>query len=171
MEIRFKAGVRGWRMLAWPTWLCLLGATCLVLTGTPVSGATATDPALARFAEVDATPVKTSIYIGTVTLLPGPFLRIPGQYTATYAAKVFPYFFADESGRMYIDVTDDMIRQIAAGQPIRFRGKAIRTDGAVRTVEGSATPTSANGGNLKVKIHVGKHLTLSFGTTYQLAAK
>ncbi|HEY3757698.1 MAG TPA: hypothetical protein VGL42_16210 [Opitutaceae bacterium] len=146
----------------------LLVASCLTL-GAASPGSV--DPALARFAEVDAVPVKTSIYIGTVTLVPGPFLRSQnGQFSATYAAKVFPYFFANEAGRMYIDVPDDALRQIAAGQAIHFRGKAVRTDGTVRSIEGSATPTSASEGKLQVKIHVSRRITLSFGTTYRLPA-
>lgn len=126
--------------------------------------AAAPDP----FAEVVAAPVKTSIYIGSVTLIASPFRREGDRFLATYQAKVFPFFFADESGRLIIVVPPADLARIAARRPIAFAGKAIRADGAVRSVQGTAVPTSSTGGKLTVKIHVTRRITLSFNTTYTL---
>lgn len=130
----------------------------------------APDPVLARFAAVDAAPVKTFIYVGTVTLAAGRFVHQPGGFTAPYTAKVFPYFFYSESGKMTIRVSDEDLRRIAAGQSIAFRGTAVRSDGLTRPLEGTATPTGPAGGQLKVKLHVTKRVVLPFATTYRLPA-
>lgn len=128
----------------------------------------ASAPDLSRFDEVDAAPVKTSIYVGSVTLIAGPFRHAGGRFTASYVAKVFPYFFANEAGRLVIEVPDELLRQLAAGRTIHFTGRGIRSDGTIRPVEGVAAATGPSAGTLQVKIHVTRHLTLSFATTYRL---
>ena len=130
--------------------------------------ATAEDPVLHRFSVVRADPVSTFIYIGTVSLSATPFLRLGSEFRAHYTAKVFPYFFSNESGTMAVTVPEPALRRLAAGQPIEFSGTATRTDGAIRTVEGTAAPTGPAGGRLKVKIHVTKKITLVFDTSYHL---
>jgi hypothetical protein len=133
--------------------------------------AAADDPALSRFSVVNADPVSTFIYVGTVNLSATPFLRAGSEYRARYTAKVFPFYFSNESGTMAVTVTEAALRRLAAGQPIAFSGTATRADGAVRTVEGTAAPTGPAGGRLKVKIQVTKKITLVFDTSYHLPAQ
>lgn len=129
---------------------------------------TAEDPLLRRFSVVNADPVTTFIYIGTVSLSATPFLRSGSEYRAHYTAKVFPYFFSNESGTMAVTVPESALRRLAAGQLIEFSGTATRSDGAIRAVEGTAAPTGPAGGRIKVKIHVTKKITLVFDTSYHL---
>ena len=125
-------------------------------------------PPPGRFAWVDAAPVKTSIYLGTVALTATRFLREGDVYVAQYGAKVFPYFFMSEAGRLRIEVSDSDLRRLAGGTGIVFQGVAVRADGRVRAVDGKATPVDATSGRLKVRIHVNRHLTLVFDSTYRL---
>jgi hypothetical protein len=124
-----------------------------------------------RFARVEVPVAKTSIYLGSVSLTMPTFVRHDGIYESTYAAKVFPYFFANESGRLVIQVSDAQLGQLEAGQPIDFTGRAVRADGSERRVEGRATPADANGGKLKVRVFVTAKIELIFNTTYRFAAK
>jgi hypothetical protein len=96
------------------------------------------------------------------------FIRHDQTYSADYQAKVFPYFFFNEGGRLFIEVPDSALREIADGRSFDFVGRAIRRDGRVRRVTGRVTPTSPTAGNLKVRLIVNRYLTLVFDSTYQL---
>jgi hypothetical protein len=112
-------------------------------------------------------PARTSIYVGTVTLTTSPFVRLPGRYEAAYAAKVFPYFFYNEAGTLSVDVADEMLDALARGEPFDFKGRAVRSDGTERRVEGRATPVEPPNGKLKVRVFVSRRVELIFNTTYR----
>ena len=129
------------------------------------------DVNLALYAAVDAAPVTTSIYIGSVSLTSGRFLRHDGVYQARYVAKVFPFFFYNEKGELRVDVSDESLRQLAGGTTVEFTGSATRDDGRVRAVTGRAVPLDATSGTLKVRVIVSQRIVLVFNTTYRLAGQ
>jgi hypothetical protein len=122
---------------------------------------------LGRYGKVEVAPAKTSVYVGTVTMTMPPFVRQAGVYEADYAAKVFPYFFLNESGRISIDFSDEQLRQLAGGQTVEFKGRGVRADGVERRIEGKATPADAVSGKIKVRVFVSKRTELIFNTTYR----
>lgn len=123
---------------------------------------------LAAFQQVEVAPAKTSIYVGTVSMTMPPFTRTGEGYTSTYAAKVFPYFFYNESGTLRIEFTEAMLRQLERGEPVDFTGRAEKsTDRAERRIEGRATPTDATSGKLKVRVFYSRRVALIFNTTYR----
>ncbi len=142
--------------------LLLLVALCPPLRG-------AADP-LQRYGVVDIRPSAASIYIGTVTMTMPPFVRRNVVYSSTYSARVFPYFFYSETGRIWISMTDDDLRRIDAGGAVDFVGKAVSKSGDVRKVEGRATPTGPMGGRIRVRVFVTKRIALTYDTTYELKA-
>lgn len=144
----------------WLLTLCALAALCL-------APARADDAMLARYRRVEIAPTKTSIYIGTVSMTMPAFTRHAATYTATYTAKVFPYFFYNETGTLAIDVSDDALRQLTRGEPITFTGRGQNTDGEKRHVEGRAVPTDATTGHIKVRVFISKRIQLIFNTTYR----
>lgn len=144
----------------WLLLLCALAALCL-------APARAEDAPLTRYHRVEIAPAKTSIYIGSVSMTMPVFTRSAGTYTASYTAKVFPYFFYDEKGTLAIDVSDDALRQLARGEPITFTGRGQNTDGEPRHIEGRAVPSDATSGHIKVRVFVTKHIQLIFNTTYR----
>lgn len=120
-----------------------------------------------NYERVEVAPTKTSIYVGTVAMTTGVFMRQQGVYESTYVAKVFPYFFYNESGKLSIELSDEMLRALERGEPIEFKGRAVRTDGAERRVEGKATPSDARSGKIKVRVVYSKRIELIFNTTYR----
>ncbi|MSU66004.1 MAG: hypothetical protein EXS38_07890 [Opitutus sp.] len=120
-----------------------------------------------RFDHVAVADAKTSIYIGTVTMTMPAFVRKSGTYESSYAARVFPFFFSNEQGRVTIDLPDDALRQLERGETIAFHGRGVRGDGAERRLEGTATPLDAASGKLKVRVFVSKRIELIFNTTYR----
>lgn len=120
-----------------------------------------------QYARVDVAPTKTSIYVGVVSMTMPTLARHGGTYEAPYTASVFPLFFYNEKGRLFIDISDAQLDQLAHGAAIEFSGRGVRDDGAVRTVTGKATPTDAQSGKLKVRVWVSKHVELIFNTTYR----
>lgn len=134
-----------------------------------LAAAAAADSArdLAPYARVEVAPTKTSIYVGTVTMTLPAFVRTGGVYASTYDAKVFPFFFSNESGRLSVELDDDQLRRLARGEPVEFKGRAVNTAGDERRIEGKATPADAVSGKLKVRVFVSRRIELIFNTTYR----
>jgi hypothetical protein len=124
-----------------------------------------------RYGRVDVAPTKTSVYIGSVTMTMAPFVRVGGAYGSTYRAKVFPFFFYNESGELTVDISDEMLRAVDRGEAIEFKGRGVSSSGEERPVTGKVTPTSATEGKIKVRVSVSKRIELIFNTTYRLAAE
>ena len=123
------------------------------------------DPA--GYTRVIVAPAKTSIYLGTVAMTMPPFVRANGGFEAAYTAKVFPFFFYNEAGRLRVEISDASLRQLERGETIEFQGRAVREDGAERRVEGRATPDSRTSGKIKVRVFYSKRIELIFNTTYR----
>lgn len=119
------------------------------------------------FGEATVETAKTSIYVGNVTLAMPPFQRGGATYASTYTARVFPYFFYNESGQIAIDIPDEDLRRLAAGETIHFTGRAENADRQPRRVEGRAVPVDAHSGKIKVRVWVSSKIELIFNTTYR----
>jgi hypothetical protein len=139
----------------------LLAALC-AFTPAHAAGAPAAD-----HSRVEVAPTWTSIYVGTVSLRLPAFTRRAGGYESTYAARVFPYFFANESGTLRVELDDEALARLGRGEPVDFTGAARNAAGEARTVSGRATPEDALRGRLKVKVRVSAQVELIFNTTYQ----
>lgn len=135
--------------------------------GLAAAGLRAAEPAAVRYTTVTIPSVKTSIYIGSVTLAAPTFRRTGADFTSTYTAKVFPFFFENEKGRIAVRLTDDDLAKLAKGEAVDFKGEAWNEDGEQRRLEGKATPSDAESGKLKVRIWVSPRIELIFNTTYR----
>jgi len=145
--------VAGVRFL--PLWLVLL-VTVPLHAAEPA-------PALDR---VEVPAMKTSVYVGTVTLKTGAFMRTGEVFESTYEAKVFPWFFWSEHGRIAMRVPAAELARLARGERIEFKGDARNQRNKPRRVTGHAEPADAISGRIKVRIHL-DDLTLVFEGTYR----
>jgi hypothetical protein len=144
-------------------------AIAVVFVGACVTAA-AGEPAasLAHYARVEIAPTRTSIYLGTVSMTMPTFVRQhDGVYTADYTAKVFPFFFYNETGRLSVSVSDGALRQLERGEAIDFEGRAVNADGDERRITGRAVPLDARAGKIKVRVFLSKRIQLIFNTTYR----
>jgi len=123
---------------------------------------------LSPFNRVDIRPTTTSLYIATVTMTMPPFTRRDAVFSSSYAARVFPYFFWSESGRIWITVPADKLRRVARGEPVDFTGHGTSDSGDERRIEGRAVPTGPTSGRILVRVYVTKRIHLNFDTTYEL---
>ena len=141
----------------------------------PGHNAAADGPAAAplnpRYRRVEVAPTKTSIYVGTVSLALPPLERRQGDYTATYEAKVFPFFFYNETGRLWIECSDEQLRQLGRGERVAFQGRAQRADGSEHRVEGTVTPVDVTSGKVKVRVFATASVELIFNTTYRFTGE
>ena len=122
---------------------------------------------LSRYATVEIESVKTSIYVGSVTMTMPPLVRKDGAFSSTYNARVFPYFFSSEKGTLSINFSDDELRRLERGETVQFTGRAVNTDGEERRIEGRAVPDNATSGKIKVRVFVSKKIELIFNTKYR----
>ena len=111
--------------------------------------------------------VKTSIYVGSVTLRTAPLKRNGDEYDADYHAKVFPYFFESEKGHLSITFTNADLAALAKGQAVFFKGHAENSDHQPRRIEGRALPADAKHGKIKVRVFVTQKIQLIFNAEYR----
>lgn len=121
----------------------------------------------ASFTRVTVPPMKTSIYVGSVTLSTGTLARSGDHWSTTYNAKVFPWFPWSEHGDITITVTDADLDRLAKGQTVEFTGDAKNHKGKPRKVTGRAQPANDHAGKIKVRIHV-DDVELIFNGSYEL---
>jgi hypothetical protein len=146
----------------------MLPRILLLLTlGLVAAGAVRAAESAAKYSSVTIPTVKTSIYVGSVTLAAPAFVRKGNDYTSTYTAKVFPYFWMGEAGKIAVTITDDDLAKLAKGEAVDFKGEGRNDDGELRKVEGKATPADAASGKLKIRIWVSPRIELIFNTTYR----
>lgn len=127
----------------------------------------ADEPALP--AQFNLPKMKTSIYIGSVTLITGAFNLNEGNYTATYEAKVSPWSFWSEAGNVSLTINPADYARLLAGETIELTGEAKNGKGKLRTISARAQPTDATGGRIKVRI-TASGTTLIFNGTYTVIA-
>lgn len=120
------------------------------------------------FARASVPAMKTSIYVGSVTLATGTFERSGDKWTTTYNAKVFPWFPWSEHGDITITVTDADLARLAKGETVEFTGDAQNHKKKPRKVTGRAQPANDHAGKIKVRIHV-DDVELIFNGTYELS--
>lgn len=141
------------------------GLLCLLLPACVWAAAPAVTPGWNR---VLAGPIKTSIYVGSVTLTTQPFVRDELTLVSTYAAKVFPWIFWNETGDIAITLSPAELAKLERGERCAFTGEAQNHKGKPRHVTGHADPTGPDTGKIKVRIGAGD-VELIFNGTYTLA--
>jgi hypothetical protein len=144
--------------------LCLL----LVL-GAAATLQADTAPILTGWDQIRVEPMKTSIYFGNVTLTPGVFERKGSTLSATYEAKVFPWFFWSETGRIVITLKDTDLANLAKGEKAEFTGDAANQKNKPRKVTGYAQPVDTTTGKFKVRI-MANGVELVFKGTYRFGS-
>ena len=141
---------------------------CLLLTLQIAASLPAAEPAASGWDRVSVAPTKTSIYIGSVTLTTGVFERQGSTLSTTYAAKVFPWFFWSENGRITISLSDEELAHVAKGETAQFSGSGTNQKNKLRKVTGRAQPVDATSGKIKVRI-MADGIELIFNSTYLLS--
>ncbi len=112
-------------------------------------------------------PMKTSIYVGSVMLSTSEFVRDGAAFTATYEARVRPWFFWSETGRITITLPLPGMVRLLAGETVEFTGEAFNHKNKPRKVSGRAQPAGDGTGKIKVRIGV-DDTELIFNGTYRL---
>ena len=98
--------------------------------------------------------MKTSIYVGSVTLKTTIFERSADSWSATYDARVFPWAFWSEHGEIAITLAEADLARLARGETVNFTGDAKNHKGKPRAVTGRAEPAGSKDGRIKVRIRV-----------------
>lgn len=150
-----------------PSLRALTGCLMLAASAVAQDAEPASEPLPDFYQRAAVAPAKTSIYIGNVKLVMPPFDRRGELYASTYEAKVFPFFFYNEAGRIAIILSDEDLRQLADGERVHFTGEAFSTKEEPRRVEGHADPADERSGKIKVRVWVSKNIELIFNTTYR----
>jgi hypothetical protein len=125
----------------------MLAAVALSLRAAP-------SPAPARWSTITVESMKTSIYVGNVTLTTSELRREGDRYTATYDARVWPWAFWNESGKLAIQFSDADVERLHRGERVEFTGDATNHKNKPRHISGRAERVDATNGKIKVRIGV-----------------
>ena len=106
--------------------------------------------------------------IGKARLSVEPLVHADGTLRAPYKVEVSRLPVGDEEGQFTIKASDADLHKLTVGQSFQFSGQAVSKDGNTSEVHGTATPSSADGGVLKVRVD-SKKGRLVFNTTYHLS--
>jgi hypothetical protein len=121
-----------------------------------------------RYSVIFVAPARTSIYIGRLTVTPGPFVRAGSVYKASLGVDLSPYFYHDDA-KVQIDVPAGKLQALQAGKPIDFSGRVTRSNGQSRRISGRAVPADAFSGTIDIHVFLTSQVTVSFSTTYRVA--
>jgi hypothetical protein len=119
------------------------------------------------FSKVEVPQMKTSVYVGSVTLTMSAFERSGDVLTATYNAKVVPWPWS-EKGNITIDFPEEDLERLSRGETVELKGKAVNAKNKTHAVTARAQPADASTGKLKVRVQV-SGATLIFNGTYRFA--
>lgn len=133
---------------------------CLLRAAVPLATPTWNQVAIA--------PMQTSIYVGSVSLTSGLFVRHGSAIATTYEAKVRPWFFWGETGVINISIPELDLARLAQGESINFTGSATNHKNKLRSVTGRAQPIDATTGKIKVRIKA-DGVELIFNSTYRFS--
>ena len=145
--------------------LLILGVTSVIHAERPDSAAgTSNAGTLKLFIDQSSTSVALR---GKASLIVSPLTHRNGNYAGDYQLKVRPYFFKSEKGSLLLAASDDSVRNLQAGIPINFTGKAVtHKDGRTHIVLGRATPSSGDCGIVRFSI-VTDDAKMIFNTSYR----
>ncbi len=114
--------------------------------------------------------MKTSIYVGSVTLTTKVLERQGSMLATTYEARVFPWFFWSETGRITLTLSDANLASLAKGEATEFTGEAFNQKNKSRKVTGRVQPVDISSGKIKLRI-LADGVELVFNSTYQFGGK
>ena len=146
----------------WPVWLAV--AACVLLPVSSRVRAEGAPPHAADKLVIESS--STKVLLNTATLKIAPLARQHGVYTGSYEVNVAPVSFTSEKGALTVNFPDEALRKLAGKSQASFHGEAANSAGKHRTVDGTAVPTSADGGTITLKI-VSERGKLVFHTTYR----
>ncbi len=96
--------------------------------------------------QVEIKPTTSSLFVATVTMTMPPFTRRDAVFSSTYSARVFPYFFWSESGRIWIEVPAGEAAPGRPGRGGRLHGARRQLVGRPAQDRGARDPDRALGG-------------------------
>ena len=144
--------------------ICLLAA---LLAG-GWGGAHAAGEADIRELHIDPSTTRVAA-IGKARLSLEPLKHAGGGFQGPYRVEVTMLPVGSESGQITITLPDASLHRLGSGGggAVAFTGEAVSTDGNHSGVKGTATPSSGDGGAIRVRVD-SKKGKLVFNTTYHL---
>lgn len=113
-------------------------------------------------------PATTTVaVIGKARLSVEPLARGDGGLHAPYKVDVIGLPSKGEEGDFTITLSKEDFDKLANGHSFNFGGRALSKDNNASTVRGTVSPSSGEGGAIKVKVQSKKGM-LVFNTTYQV---
>ena len=144
--------------------ICSLLAVLLIAAWGSVRAA---GPAELRELRIDPGTTRVAA-IGKARLSVEPLARANGGFHGPYRVDVTMLPVGSESGQITITLSDANLHRLADGSgAVPFTGEAVSTDGNHSAVHGTATPSSNDGGAIRVRVE-SKKGKLVFNTTYHL---
>ncbi len=151
-------------------WCILLLILVIFFGSRPDAGAEVSEanPVRQSDSQLYIAPSSSKLAGGTAKLDAGPLRRDGSAYVGGYEIKVIPYFFKNETGRLFIHVPTEAFDHMVDGLPTSFTGRATTSrTGQTRKVTARATPSANDHGDLTFTVATDNG-PLVFNTSYRI---
>ncbi len=115
-------------------------------------------------------PSSSKLAGGTAKLDVNPLSRRGAKYVGDYRIKIFPYFFMNETGQLFIEVSDPQFQQMVSGGVTSFTGQAQANGSDItHQITARVNPAKDGGGALTFTVSTDNG-PLVFNTSYRMVA-
>lgn len=112
-------------------------------------------------------PSSTKVSMAKANLIVSPLDHQEKAYLGSYELKVTPFTFKSETGKLFLNATDEVVRQMANGESVKFTGKATNAKGNVKVVTGKTTAAANDRGAVSFSVETDNG-PMVFNTSYHL---
>ncbi len=148
--------------------LCAVLATATVLTTFTTRAGAQDSPGTHAADKIIIDPGTAPVPLGKATLTVASLRHEADAFVGSYEVQVSPLSIASEKGNLSVGLSEEEIRTLREKRAVSFHGDATNTSGKHRVIDGRATPTGADHGDITLKI-ISERGKLVFHTTYRFA--
>ncbi len=115
-------------------------------------------------------PSATKVSLAKAHLIVSPLEHQEKAYFGSYELRVTPFTFKSETGKLFLNATDETVRQMEKGESVEFTGKATNTAGDVKVVTGKTTAETNDRGAVSFSVQT-ENGPMVFNTSYHLVKR
>lgn len=115
-------------------------------------------------------PSATKVSLAKANLIVSTLEHEKEAYLGSYQLKVTPFTFKSETGKLFLQASDETVMQMTKGEPVKFTGKATNDKGDVKVVTGQTTPADTSHGAVSFSVQT-ENGPMVFNTSYKLVRR
>lgn len=115
-------------------------------------------------------PSAAKVSLAKAKLIVSPLEHEAKAYLGSYELRVTPFTFKSETGKLFLNASDETVRQMLNGESVEFTGKATNAAGEVKVVTGKTTAQTNDRGAVSFSVQT-ENGPMVFNTSYRLVKR